>query len=163
MWHFVQQQKNETHHGQVECDGLLISFSFKLFILAIGTWAVFYRSACNGSNDKESWKQNLIWPHLSYLYSIIGVHELLCRESTSSEASSPSSSPSSLWPSGCSTLSGGSTPSFPGQSHHHRNHGFELIWYLQYRIIWEFVFSPGWWNSGENFNTPTSSDMLPPS
>merc|ERR1712038_1618371 len=28
---------------EVECDGLLISFSFKLFILAIGTWAVFYR------------------------------------------------------------------------------------------------------------------------
>ena len=28
---------------KVECDGLLISFSFKLFILAIGTWAVFYR------------------------------------------------------------------------------------------------------------------------
>ena len=35
--------KNKTYRGQVECDGLLISFSFKLFILAIGTWAVFYR------------------------------------------------------------------------------------------------------------------------
>ena len=33
----------KIHAGQVECDGLLISFSFKLFILAIGTWAVFYR------------------------------------------------------------------------------------------------------------------------
>ena len=27
----------------VECDGLLISFSFKLVILTIGTWALFFR------------------------------------------------------------------------------------------------------------------------
>ena len=27
----------------VECDGLLISFSFKLFILTLGTWALFFR------------------------------------------------------------------------------------------------------------------------
>ena len=27
----------------VECDGLLISVSFKLLCLAIGSWAVFYR------------------------------------------------------------------------------------------------------------------------
>ena len=40
---------------------------------------------------------------------------------------------------------------------------FDFTWYVQYRIIWEFVLSAGWWNSGENFNTPTSSDMLPPS
>ena len=29
---------------EVDCDGYLISFSFKLMILAIGTWAVFYRT-----------------------------------------------------------------------------------------------------------------------
>jgi len=29
---------------EVDCDGLLISFSFKLLILAVGTWAVFYRT-----------------------------------------------------------------------------------------------------------------------
>jgi vang-like len=28
---------------QVECDGLLISFGFKLFILLAGSWAVFLR------------------------------------------------------------------------------------------------------------------------
>ena len=28
---------------EVDCDGLLISFSFKLLILAVGSWAVFYR------------------------------------------------------------------------------------------------------------------------
>ena len=42
---------------KVECDGLLISFSFKLFILAIGTWAVFYRYAViilgRGSRDSR--------------------------------------------------------------------------------------------------------------
>ena len=27
----------------VECDGLLVSLAFKLFILVIGTWGVFYR------------------------------------------------------------------------------------------------------------------------
>ena len=27
----------------VECDGLLISFSFKLFVLTLGTWALFFR------------------------------------------------------------------------------------------------------------------------
>ena len=29
---------------EVDCDGLLISFSFKMIVLAIGTWAVFYRT-----------------------------------------------------------------------------------------------------------------------
>lgn len=29
---------------EVDCDGLLISFSFKLLILAVGSWAVFYRN-----------------------------------------------------------------------------------------------------------------------
>ena len=29
---------------EVECDGLLISFSCKLLILAVGSWAVFWRS-----------------------------------------------------------------------------------------------------------------------
>ena len=29
---------------EVDCDGLLISFSFKLLILAVGSWAVFYRT-----------------------------------------------------------------------------------------------------------------------
>merc|ERR1719273_1364461 len=28
----------------VECDGMLVALSFKLFVLAIGTWAVFYRN-----------------------------------------------------------------------------------------------------------------------
>ena len=28
---------------QVECDGLLISFSFKLLILLFGSWALFFR------------------------------------------------------------------------------------------------------------------------
>ena len=28
----------------VECDGMLVSLSFKLFTLAVGTWAVFYRN-----------------------------------------------------------------------------------------------------------------------
>ena len=27
----------------VECDGLLLSFSFKLIILSLGTWALFFR------------------------------------------------------------------------------------------------------------------------
>ena len=29
---------------EVDCDGLLISFSFKLLVLALGSWAVFYRA-----------------------------------------------------------------------------------------------------------------------
>ena len=29
---------------EVDCDGLLISFSFKMIVLAVGTWAVFYRT-----------------------------------------------------------------------------------------------------------------------
>ena len=28
----------------MDCDGLLISFSFKLLVLALGSWAVFYRA-----------------------------------------------------------------------------------------------------------------------
>ena len=74
MWLFVSNEKSETHRDQVECDGLLISFSFKLFILAIGTWAVFYRWACNSSHDIASSKLNLIcqiWPHLSYTYILL--------------------------------------------------------------------------------------------
>ena len=35
--------RNSQLKCEVECDGLLISFSFKLFILAVGSWAVFYR------------------------------------------------------------------------------------------------------------------------
>lgn len=35
--------KNSQLKCEVECDGLLISFSFKLFILSVGSWAVFYR------------------------------------------------------------------------------------------------------------------------
>jgi hypothetical protein len=27
----------------VECDGLLITFSFKMICLALGTWALFFR------------------------------------------------------------------------------------------------------------------------
>ena len=30
---------------QVECDGILIGFSFKLIILLLGTWALFYRGS----------------------------------------------------------------------------------------------------------------------
>ena len=35
--------RNSQLKCEVDCDGLLISFSFKLLILAVGTWAVFYR------------------------------------------------------------------------------------------------------------------------
>ena len=82
------------------------------------------------------------------------VHELLCPESTFSEAWSLSCLRSSLWPSGCSTGSGESTSlsnslSLP----------FDIY---NIQICWFFLF-PGWWNSVENCNTPTSSDMLPPS
>ena len=30
---------------QVECDGILIGFSFKLLILLLGSWALFYRGS----------------------------------------------------------------------------------------------------------------------
>ena len=36
--------RNSQLKCEVECDGLLISFSFKLLILAVGSWAVFYRT-----------------------------------------------------------------------------------------------------------------------
>lgn len=36
-------RKNQLLCG-VECDGILVSLSFKLFVLLIGTWAVFYRN-----------------------------------------------------------------------------------------------------------------------
>ena len=36
--------RNSQLKCEVECDGLLISFSFKLLILAVGSWAVFYRA-----------------------------------------------------------------------------------------------------------------------
>ena len=36
--------KDKQLKCEVECDGLLISFSFKLLILAIGSWAVFFRT-----------------------------------------------------------------------------------------------------------------------
>merc|ERR1711910_205472 len=35
--------RNSQLKCEVDCDGLLISFSFKMLILAVGTWAVFYR------------------------------------------------------------------------------------------------------------------------
>ena len=36
--------RNSQLHCGVECDGMLVSLGFKLFTLAIGTWAVFYRN-----------------------------------------------------------------------------------------------------------------------
>merc|ERR1719270_2591542 len=40
---FGSLRNNQLQCG-VECDGMLVSLSFKLFVLAIGTWAVFYRN-----------------------------------------------------------------------------------------------------------------------
>ena len=36
--------RNSQLKCEVDCDGLLISFSFKLLVLALGSWAVFYRA-----------------------------------------------------------------------------------------------------------------------
>ena len=36
-------RSNQLQCG-VECDGMLVSLSFKLFTLAVGTWALFYRN-----------------------------------------------------------------------------------------------------------------------
>ena len=36
--------RNSQLQCGVECDGLLVALAFKLFILVIGTWGVFYRS-----------------------------------------------------------------------------------------------------------------------
>lgn len=39
----VVQLKPDHLHCDSECDGLLISFSFKLLILLLGSWALFFR------------------------------------------------------------------------------------------------------------------------
>lgn len=39
----VIQLKSEHLKCDSECDGLLISFSFKLLILLLGSWALFFR------------------------------------------------------------------------------------------------------------------------
>lgn len=39
----VIQLKSEHLQCDSECDGLLISFSFKLLILLLGSWALFFR------------------------------------------------------------------------------------------------------------------------
>ena len=39
----VFNMREDHLHCDVTCDGMLISFSFKLFILLVGSWAVFFR------------------------------------------------------------------------------------------------------------------------
>jgi len=39
----IMELKREQLQCDAECDGLLISFSFKLLILLLSTWAIFFR------------------------------------------------------------------------------------------------------------------------
>ena len=149
MWHFKNFFKTKRNPPLVRLNAMVFSFpslsNFSSSPSAPGP------SSTGDLKVQMEMKANLkqsrylicqIRPHISFHQ---GVHELLCPESTFSEASSPSFLLSSSLPSGCSMVSGRSTPlgSYIGQSHYHHNNHCNLpvlyLIYVQYPIIWEFV------------------------
>ena len=144
MWNvtFLKLFQNETKPTLVRWSAMVFSFpslsNFSSSPSAPGPSSTGDLKVLKANSKQSRYLICQIQPHLSFHQ---GAHELLCPESTFSEVSSPSFLLSSSLPSGCSTVSGRSTPlgSYIGQSHYrHHNHCNLLVLYLiyvQYPII----------------------------